>query len=40
VDILGLDRSDLEAAAFNNKVSPSQTTHFSKEIEMKQEQEK
>jgi hypothetical protein len=27
VDILGLDRSDLEAAAFNDKVSPSQPTH-------------
>ena len=27
VDILGLDRSDVEAAAFNDKVSPSQPTH-------------
>ncbi len=27
VDILGLDRSDLEAAAFNDKALPSQPTH-------------
>ena len=27
VNILGLDRSDVEAAAFNDKVSPSQPTH-------------